>query len=246
MTRSHARFPTYLEDQREFFDSLITEDWDSYHSAAWDRTRRAEVAEIMRVAPARRVLDIGCGCGFHDVVIAEHPDIVEVVAVDYSPRSIEVAEREYPHPNVRRAVADVFELDRGDFDLVVSFQVIEHVSWAFEFLRACARQARRGGAVAVVTPNRARLDNRWRRLRGREPELLDPQHYHEFTPSELKALASELPLERLATFGVGMTFTVPRFGWAAIPESIGRRAGARFPELANGFGQIWRVLETVA
>src|SRR5919198_1558461 len=95
MTRSHARFPTYLEDQREFFDSLITEDWDSYHSAAWDRTRRAEVAEIMRVAPARRVLDVGCGCGFHDVVIAEHPDIVEVVAVDYSPRSIEVAEREY-------------------------------------------------------------------------------------------------------------------------------------------------------
>lgn len=241
MTRTHARFPTYVEDQREFFDSLVTEDWDSYSSEVWDRVRRLEVAQILRVAPGARVLDVGCGCGFHDVVLADHPAVEEVVAVDYSPRSVEAAERAYPHAKVTREVADVFELPPDGFDLVVSFQVIEHLTSGFDFLRACVGQARSGGAVAVVTPNRLRLDNRWRALRGRAPDVLDPQHFHEYSPSELRELARALPLEPLATFGTGITFSLPRLGRPVIPERVGLALGRFLPSVANGFGQIWRV-----
>ena len=58
--------------------------------------------------------------------------IEKVVGIDYSEKSIETAEREYPHPLIERYVSDFlkdkeFILDKGPFDLVVSFQVIEHL-----------------------------------------------------------------------------------------------------------------------
>lgn len=51
-----------------------------------------------------------------------------------------------------------------EFELVTSFQVIELVADPHEFLRACARQTRTGGRVAVVTALRARPGNRLYRV----------------------------------------------------------------------------------
>lgn len=240
MSPAQERYPEFLADQREFFDHLVTEDWSTYQSAAWDETRRREVAAVLGHAPARRVLDVGCGCGFHDVEIAEWPGVEEVLGIDYSPRSIETAEREFPHMRVRRRVADIFDLQEDPFDLVVSFQVIEHVTSAVDCLRACARNVKPGGVVAVVTPNGARLDNRMRRLRGKPPELLDPQHFREYTPRELHELAAELPLEPLATIGLSATFTVPRLGRQVIPSRAGQLIASCFPSLSSSFVQLWR------
>src|SRR5215211_943037 len=93
---------TYREDQRAFFDQLVSESWDAYQDPLWDRTRRLEIDALFGVVAPRRILDVGCGCGFHDLLMAERPGVEHVDGIDYSPRSVEVAEREYPHPRVRR------------------------------------------------------------------------------------------------------------------------------------------------
>lgn len=240
MSPAQDRYPEFLADQREFFDRLITEDWETYQSPEWDEARRQEVAAVLSRAPAGRILDVGCGCGFHDVEMARWPGVQEVVGIDYSPRSIETAEREFRHDHVRRFVADVFELHESPFDLVVSFQVIEHMTAPVEFFEACLQNLAPGGVLAVVTPNRGRLDNRLRILRGKEPELLDPQHHREYTPHELLELAAPLPLRPIATVGLNARLTLPRLGRQVLPDQLGRRLASWLPSVSSSLAVLWR------
>ncbi len=40
---TQEKYPEFLSDQRRFFDELITEEWNTYQNADWDRSRRFEV-----------------------------------------------------------------------------------------------------------------------------------------------------------------------------------------------------------
>jgi trans-aconitate methyltransferase len=206
--RVHERYTRYNEDQRQFFDELITEEWDSYISADWDAVRRHEVARLFEVLQPRRILDIGCGCGFHDKVMAEYPFVERVDAFDYSAHSIAKAEEVYPHPKVRRSAADMasFAVD-GSHDLVVSFQVFEHLSDPEAYFSFCWRATMPGGHIAILMPNRLRLSNVLRILRFKSAELSDPQHYREYTARETIALGRRAGFAPVASFGYGLAGT---------------------------------------
>jgi SAM-dependent methyltransferase len=246
VSSAQERFPEFVEDQREFFDNLITEDWATYVSPDWDESRRHEVDAILSRVTAQRILDVGCGCGFHDVEMAHWPGVVEVVGIDNSERSIAVANREYRHRNVRRVVADIRDYRGSPFDLVVSFQVIEHLSWPVEFLEGCVRNLRPQGIVALVTPSGDRLDNRLRRLFRKECHLLDPQHYREYSPAALRGLAAPLPLEPIATVGLHAGMHVPGLGLQVVPPILGRFLATRWPGISSSFAQLWRYLPSTA
>jgi 2-polyprenyl-3-methyl-5-hydroxy-6-metoxy-1,4-benzoquinol methylase len=146
------RYPDYIEDQRKFFDELITEDWQSYYNKEWDISRRFEIACLFEKIRPARILDLGCGVGFHDQVMAEYPFVSEVHAVDYSAKSIEKANANYPHPKVTRWTVD-FLHDHicGEYDLVVSFQVFEHLKNPFDYFRVAKALCRDSG---LETSNR--------------------------------------------------------------------------------------------
>jgi 2-polyprenyl-3-methyl-5-hydroxy-6-metoxy-1,4-benzoquinol methylase len=238
--RVHERYREYREDQRRFFDELVTKEWDSYISADWDRARAIEAREVLRRTRPRRILDIGCGCGYHDVLMASSPGVDEVVGIDYSAMSIEAAEREYPHPKVRRLAADVNEMPEGSYDLAVSFHVIEHVSDPRGFLEVCRRQVRPGGWVAAVTPNRLRVDNAYRYLRGYPAVLEDPQHFREYTIGDLIALGSRAGMELVGYFGYGLSFTAPVIERQVIPRRPGLWLGKLVPPVAHRIGVVFR------
>lgn len=230
----------YMVDQRQFFDELITREWDTYLNAEWDRTRRHEVDMLFRLVSPRKVLDVGCGCGFHDLLMAEQSGVVSVTGIDYSEKSIETANRVYSHPKVHRMVADVLTMPRGDYDLAVSFQVIEHLPDGRAFLEACARQVIPGGYVAAVTPNRLRLANRLRISLGGSPKLSDPQHYCEYLVPELVSIGETLSLEYFGHFGYGMALSLPRLGVRLVPLRVGLSLGRMFPGWSDCFGVIFR------
>lgn len=197
----------FIEDQRQFFDQLITQDWDTYINPLWDQTRQIEVQEILKLVPApKRVLDVGCGCGYHDLIFAESTTVEHVLGIDYSSKSIEQAQHHYPHLKVKRCMADIFEHEKfinqfGRFDLVTSFQVIEHLKNGQTFLEACANCAASKGYIAVVTPNRDRLKNRIGKLLGRKPTLIDPLHFVEYSIKDLLELGRQVGLNYIGCFG---------------------------------------------
>jgi 2-polyprenyl-3-methyl-5-hydroxy-6-metoxy-1,4-benzoquinol methylase len=238
---AQEKYPTFLDDQRQFFDELITEEWTTYQSVDWDRRRRLEVDSLFRLVSPRRVLDVGCGCGFHDVLMAEKPGVDSVIGIDYSPKSIETATRFYAHPKVSRRVEDIATMStREEFDLVTSFQVIEHLTDPAQFLRNCAGQVARGGWVAAVTPNRLRLSNRLRLLTGGHARLGDPQHFKEYIVSDLVASGRTAGLEYIGSFGYGLTLNIPRAGVSLLPSFVNLHLGRFLASAADCFGVVYR------
>lgn len=247
-TNQHRGNSEFVEDQRKFFDRLITHDWDTYVNPYWDRTRRIEVQEVMRFAPSvQTVLDIGCGCGYHDVLLAEIPSITQVIGVDYSTKSIEQANKHYPHPKVKRFVADIFRSQElckkfGVFDLVVSFQVIEHLSDPRGFMSICASLSSSKGYVAVVTPNRHNLSNRIRRLRGHPPVMIDPMHFCEYSVEELEEIGRVVGLVAAGHFGHSSQLTLRGIKILSHTSSFALGVGRLFPCVASMIGVAFRHL----
>lgn len=116
-----------------------------------------------------RVLDLGCGSGYGCKRISSVAS--RVVGVDVSDEAIAFALRTYGGDNVSftSIVPDgSLPFDDGEFDVVLSFQVIEHVPDAERYLREARRVLAKGGLLIVITPDRThrllpfqRPWNRW-------------------------------------------------------------------------------------
>jgi len=228
----------FHSDQRKFFDNLITEHWDSYISDEWDASRRNEVKELFEIIQPKKVLDIGCGCGFHDKEMAKFPFVEQVDGVDYSTKSIETAEKNYSHPKVRRWSSD-FKVLSGQYDAVVSFQVFEHLDEPEAYLEQCKRLLNRGGSIAIITPNFDCLDNRIRDLRKQDRIFVDPLHFTEYNRLTLSEIASRHGLVELGAFGCDLgSQLVPSLN--RLPQKLRFFLGSAFPFCARIIGSVFR------
>jgi 2-polyprenyl-3-methyl-5-hydroxy-6-metoxy-1,4-benzoquinol methylase len=126
-------------------------------------------------APGRRVLDAGCGIGYGSNMLAE-AGAAEVQGVDIAEPVIEVASQG-AGPGVTFTTGDVaaLDLDADSADLVVCFEVIEHVEDTDAVLDELTRVLAPGGLLLISSPNRDRY------VPG------NPHHRYEFLPDELKA-----------------------------------------------------------
>jgi SAM-dependent methyltransferase len=126
----------------------------------------------------RRVLDAACGVGYGSALLASRAR--EVVALDLSEAAIEYARQRYPAPNVEFRVADLDEpgLAPDDFDVVVSFETIEHVPDRERYLRHVATTLRPDGLYVVSTP---RVDET-------TESPANPFHYVEYSAADFEAL----------------------------------------------------------
>lgn len=119
------------------------------------------VAEIVE---GQSVLDVGCGSGEGLKLLAARATYA---------RGIDLDER-LQRPDVNVEIKSVADMPDKSFDVVVCFDVIEHVEQDRAFLAELFRVAR--SAVFVSTPNYAISFNR------------NPYHVREYTPYEFERL----------------------------------------------------------
>jgi SAM-dependent methyltransferase len=139
-----------------------------------------------RLVSAKRVLDAGCGTGYGSNILAES-GAAEVVGLDIDAAVLEAA-RDSAHPLVSRELGDVRKLPFPDasFDVVVCFEVLEHVDEPERVLDEIRRVLRADGILAVSSPNRDVYPPG------------NPHHKHEFRPDELaQALSARFGHMRL-------------------------------------------------
>ncbi|HEX6470987.1 MAG TPA: class I SAM-dependent methyltransferase [Streptosporangiaceae bacterium] len=113
----------------------------------WHRQRRAIVERELRRFPATgRVLDIGAGYGGHTIAMRAMGWIA--TAVDSSAAAAEVARDR--GVSVVRADARDLPVEPGFIDVVVAFDVLEHIDEDHLVMQEIARVLRPGGGTALV------------------------------------------------------------------------------------------------
>ncbi len=129
----------------------------------------------------RDVLDAGCGVGYGSAYLAEVA--ASVVGVDVSADAIAYARARYAGPRTSFEVMDVTALELADdsFDVVCSFETLEHVRDPGAAVREAARVLRGDGAYVVSTPRVERTCS--------SPE--NPFHEREYAPDDFAALLHE-------------------------------------------------------
>lgn len=108
------------------------------------------------LAAGRRVLDAACGEGYGSAMLAAKA--ASVLGLDVSAEAVAHARNRYGRrPNLAFAIADVTRLDHlpdASFDLIVSFETLEHVEAQEAMLDSFARLLAPGGMLLVSTPDK--------------------------------------------------------------------------------------------
>ncbi len=125
----------------------------------------------------RDVLDIACGEGYGAALLSTVAS--SVVGVDIDEPTIEHARRVYPEVEFEPGSCDDIPYMRDSFDVVVSFETIEHIEDHDKFLREVRRVLRPGGLFICSTPDRDVY---------RHPDGSNPYHARELTRAEFEQL----------------------------------------------------------
>ena len=144
--------------------ALQTEFWSEWNLShlAWAKRdsfqlQQREVAHAVAARAAAglederplRILDFGCGTGWLGASLTSFGD---VTGIDLSPAAIEHGRQEFPDVHL---VAGSFtdEALAGPFDLIISSDVIAHVSDQQEYVLRAADLLRSGGIFLLMTQN---------------------------------------------------------------------------------------------
>lgn len=141
----------------------------------------ARYAFARSFAKGRTVLDAGCGTGYGSREMAEVAE--RVTGFDVSSDAIDYARTHFQGGQTRFVLSScgAMPFAANAFDLVVAFEVIEHLSDHRAFLRETARVLRHQGLMIVSSPNRLYY------AETRAKTGPNPYHVHEFEPVEFVA-----------------------------------------------------------
>ncbi len=145
-----------------------------------------------QAARGRRVLDAACGEGYGSALLAA--TAASVVGVDISETTVAHARARYPEiPNLRFETHDATALDAlpdASFDLIASFETLEHVEAQERMLAGFKRLLAPGGVLLVSSPDKAQYSD--------AAGHANPFHVRELYRGEFEALlGAQFPVHRL-------------------------------------------------
>lgn len=144
---------------------------DSLNGIRGDHLGRYEFAAPF--VDGLRVLDAACGCGYGAKILSNKA--AHVTALDISFEAIVYAREHWRARNVDFKVGDAAK-HAGEYDVVVSFETIEHVENAKEVLINFCSQA---SLLIASVPNEEVLEFRPRNF---------PHHVRHYTPAQFDEL----------------------------------------------------------
>jgi 2-polyprenyl-3-methyl-5-hydroxy-6-metoxy-1,4-benzoquinol methylase len=127
-----------------------------------------------------RALDIACGSGYgtHMVAKARKKVTDEIIGVDVDKETITYANKKYNHQliayHVEDAISPSLSEKLGKFDVILSFETIEHVTDDFQFMKNLYDMLNPGGTLVLSTPFG----------QGRGKPCSSPYHVHQYTNQE--------------------------------------------------------------
>jgi SAM-dependent methyltransferase len=175
----------------------------------WFRRHEVVYERLADRCAGRDVLEAGCGEGYGADLIA---DVARrVIGLDYDESAVAHVRARYPRVEMHHGNLAELPLADCTVDVVVNFQVIEHLWDQGQFVDECLRVLRPGGVLLMSTPNRITFSP------GRDTPI-NPFHTRELNAAELTEL--------LATAGFSVETMLGVFHGARLVELDGCHGGS--------------------
>lgn len=139
------------------------------------------------------ILDLACGIGYGSWILANSLD-ASVTSVDVDSGAIDYAKEYYQHEKIKYLCEDVktwSEVDNESFDVIVSFETIEHITFDKWLLNRYFQLLRPGGLLIVSTPNETYMPF---------DKHTFPFHVKHYTSEEICGLVSSCGFEVIDEF----------------------------------------------
>lgn len=179
-------YPFGLDGDAEFYRQLSRHDW-YYHPSRWEHQ---EV--IQMITEGQRLLEIGSGDGaFLEQLLSRKT--VTYTGLELNPAAVEKAAARGIRLS-REPLGTHAASHAAQYDVVCSFQVMEHISGIGEVIRDSLRVLRPGGQLIIAVPNN---DTRFIRHNLHPSRFLNmpPHHVNLFSERSLKGLAGFFSLK---------------------------------------------------
>ena len=177
-----------------------------YHAFEFSSERYGFVYKVRRKLEARRLLscckgldvqariiDVGCGDGFHLGLLREFGKPGwQVEGVDPSDRAVAAGQRNGLH--IHHGTVQDLKLAQGSYDLAFMIATIEHVDNPFEVLTSVRSLLKPGGKVVIVTDNTNTFDFQLFSTRYWGGYHF-PRHWNLFNPGNMRRLAQKTQME---------------------------------------------------
>ena len=161
---------------------------------------RPEVVEgiIKNKIPAGKVLEIGCAGGATGKYLKERLSVQYYVGIDISPEAADIAKKHLDKiivANIEETdLASEYGLKRGEFDLLLSLDVLEHLYNPWDALADLSSYVKPGGYVVASLPNIQNITIVQDLIKGiwqyQDAGILDATHLRFFTLDEAKKMFS--------------------------------------------------------
>jgi 2-polyprenyl-6-hydroxyphenyl methylase/3-demethylubiquinone-9 3-methyltransferase len=164
------------------------------------------VGQLERKGIEPRAFDLGCGNGVLANWLSRRG--WEVVGVDPSTEGIAQANKRYPELRLERGSAyDDLAMRYGQFPLVLSLEVVEHVYAPRDYAKTLFALVQPGGHAIISTPYHGYLKNLAMALTGKMDKhftaLWDHGHIKFWSPKTLKTLLTEQGFMNIVFHRVG-------------------------------------------
>ncbi|MGC4960202.1 class I SAM-dependent methyltransferase [Gordonia sp. DT218] len=196
----------------------------------WFRRHEIAYAHVLDRCSGADVLEAGSGEGYGAAMLATRAR--SVTCVDYDSSAVEHTRRRYPGLIVHQGNLIDLPLPDESVDIVVNFQVIEHLWDQPAFIAECRRVLRPGGQLFISTPNRITFSP------GRDTPL-NPFHTRELNAAEMTELLTDAGFEVTTMSGVyhgpRLVTLDEKWGGSLIDAQIERAlAGEPWPDDLSG------------
>jgi len=159
----------------------------------WFRRHEVVYERLADRCAGRDVLEAGCGEGYGADLIARVAR--RVIGLDYDDSAVAHVRARYPRVEMLHGNLAELPLADGNVDVVVNFQVIEHLWDQGQFVAECLRVLRPGGVLLMSTPNRITFSP------GRDTPI-NPFHTRELNAAELTELLTAAGFSLESMLGV--------------------------------------------
>ncbi len=154
------------------------------------------------LAKDKEVLDLASGEGYGSMILAEAAS--RVVGVEIDPLAVEHARRRYAAPNLtfeEGSALDLQSVPEASFDVVVCFELIEHLADHDRLMSEITRVLRHDGLLIMSTPDR--------RIYSEASGHVNPHHLRELSEAEFEELLGRF-FAHVTIFGqqCGMASTI--------------------------------------